>query len=192
MHRLIELQPGEKIEFIVRRHWLIFALNLAIPLVMVGAFGLVSQLAKAIIPELGQAPYYNIFLLVISAVLLFSWLLMLIIWIDYYFDIWVVTNQRLIDVDQIGLFNRKTAELNLRHVQDVSVYQQGFLQTTFGFGSINIQSAGTVVKFNFDKAPDPHGIESRILELYNAAIKNDPTEGDVAENTQAPRPAQPA
>ena len=191
MHNLINLQENERVEFILRRHWIVFVLNLLVPLVLVLAYGLIAQVLIVAFPNITHAPYSNLGLLVTSAVMLFAWLLMLATWIDFYFDVWIVTNQRLVDIDQIGLFNRKTAELNYRHMQDVSVYQQGFLQTTFNYGSINIQSAGTVVKFNFDKAANPHEIEAKMLELYNSAMKRGGQADDVDVPSTAEAPTAP-
>ena len=74
--------------------------------------------------------------------LLVVWLALAIIWTNYYLDLWLVTDKRLISVDQTGLFYREVTTLPFANVQDVTIEQRGILQTLLNFGTLTVQTAG--------------------------------------------------
>ena len=63
-------------------------------------------------------------------------------WLEYWLDAWIVTNFRLIDINQIGLFRREHSEIPLSRIQDISIETNGVLATFLGYGNIRIQTAG--------------------------------------------------
>ena len=88
--------------------------------------------------------------------------------LDWYLDIWVVTDERIIDIDQSGVFGREMHELQLANLQDVTVQVRGILATLLGFGTISVQSAGAKSQFEFAGLPRPSDVAKRILELAEA------------------------
>jgi len=64
------------------------------------------------------------------------------LWIDYYLDMWILTDKRLIDIEQTGLFQREVSEIPLFRIQDMTVSISGFLATFLKFGTIAVQTAG--------------------------------------------------
>ena len=46
---------------------------------------------------------------------------------DYYLDTWIVTTERIISIEQKGLFERTASELDLISVQDATAEVHGFL-----------------------------------------------------------------
>lgn len=103
--------------------------------------------------------------LLLSIFELFVLLLFYSAFMDWYLDIWVVTDERIIDVNQSGVFAREIAELQHGKIQDVSVEQKGFFATVFGYGRIHVQTAGESIKFEFDGIPKPNDVARHILEL---------------------------
>lgn len=90
-------------------------------------------------------------------------------WLDFYFDIDIVTNRRVVDVNQNGLFSREISELSLEDVEDVSVHYQGILPTLFNYGDILIQTAGTQSNFMFHNIRSPRDVASIIVDLSEQA-----------------------
>lgn len=88
---------------------------------------------------------------------------------DWYLDIWVVTDERIVDVNQSGVFGRAIAELQLAKVQDVAIEQKGLFATLFDYGRIRVQSAGEKVEFEFQGIARPNAIQKHIIEL----VQND-------------------
>lgn len=83
----------------------------------------------------------------------------------------VLTNQHIVDVDQIGLFNRSVSTLRLEEIQDITASTNGLLQHLFGYGTIIIQTAGERENFVFDFVPNPYTVEHKILETRKKYFK---------------------
>ncbi len=77
----------------------------------------------------------------------------------------VVTNQHIVDIDQMGLFNRTVSTLRLEEIQDISASVKGPVQTFFQYGTILIQTAGERENFVFDYVPNPYELEHYVLEI---------------------------
>ena len=103
---------------------------------------------------------------------LFSVIFIAVAWLDFYFDINIVTNRRVVDVNQNGLFNREISELSLEDVEDVSVHYRGILPTFFNYGEIVIQTAGTQSNFAFHDIRNPRDVASIIVDLSEQAKRN--------------------
>ena len=112
--------------------------------------------------------------------LLYSlWLLLVIIfltvkWTKYYLDVWFITNIRLVDVEQVGLFSRKVKSLRLERVQDISVEIRGFIATMLSFGDIHVQTAGASRKIILFQAKDPYEVKKDISTVIEEISKNKP------------------
>ncbi len=105
---------------------------------------------------------------------LFVLALFLTQFVDYYLDVWVVTNERVIDIQQQGLFKRTVSELDLDRVQDASSNLQGVFSTFFNYGDVEIQSAGAESKFSFKDIPQPHKVRTELLKW----VGHDPYDPD--------------
>jgi uncharacterized membrane protein YdbT with pleckstrin-like domain len=92
------------------------------------------------------------------------WIVAFTAFIDYYLDFWVVTNDRIINVEQ-RLFSRTISELDLFKIQDVTGQSKGFLETMFDYGNVYVQTAGATERFNFEEVPGPREVASRIIAL---------------------------
>lgn len=84
----------------------------------------------------------------------------------------VITNKHVVDVDQIGLFNREVSTLRLEEIQDVTAKVNGPLQTMLGYGTLIIQTAGERENFVFDYVPEPYKLENYIIELRSKYYGN--------------------
>lgn len=94
------------------------------------------------------------------------------IWVSWYYSVYIVTNQRLIDVRQKGFFNRRVAEYSLDKVQNVSYHIKGLQAVVFKFGDITAQTyVGDLVMEYIYK---PVQIHSRIIDVMRAAGHSTP------------------
>jgi len=57
-------------------------------------------------------------------------------WIGWYYTVYIVTNERIIEVKQKGFFKRKVNEWQLDGIQNVNYEIGGFQAVLFGFGDI--------------------------------------------------------
>src|SRR5688572_1534757 len=120
---MIELLEGEKIILATRKHWLVAVIEAGFLLVL-GTMPLVVLIVLAVIsPDiwLPIAEYWEFVIFYTTACFLFSWLMFYIAWTNYYLDVFLVTNKRVIDIEQFGLFSRDVVELRLEDIQDIKV-----------------------------------------------------------------------
>src|SRR5690606_29082327 len=100
---------------------------------------------------------------------------------DFYMDILIVTNQRVVDIEQRQVFSRPIAELDLRDVQDVNSDVTGFWHTLFGYGTVLVQTAGTNPNFESHFLRNPREIASIIADLSQQAKE------DIDQSKRHPR-----
>ncbi len=100
-----------------------------------------------------------------SAFFLFVWLFLFQNFMDYYLDVWIVTNKRILNIEQTGLFIRTVSELHLYRVQDVTSTVKGVAETLLDYGDVEIQTAGEKTRFVFEQIPHPTIISKSILDL---------------------------
>jgi len=165
-------QPDEKIVLVLHRHWLpfvgeVFRLTMlaAIPAVLLWA-GL--KLAERSIDQTGVG-----FAAIVFGFALYYLLLVTILygfWLDYYLDVFVVTNKRLVDIEQRGLLSRTIAEQPLYRIQDVTSEVNGMLAHLFRYGNVYVQSAGEKVRFYFEQVSHPELVVRTILSMTDASV----------------------
>jgi membrane protein YdbS with pleckstrin-like domain len=76
---------------------------------------------------------------------LFVWMGAFGVFTDYYLDKWIVTTERIIDINQKSFWSREVSSLFLHRVQNVETDISGFFNTIFGFGTVSVESAGAEV-----------------------------------------------
>ena len=112
---------------------------------------------------------------------LFMWYFLFKALADFYLDTWIVTDHRILDIHQLGLFKRDVSELRLSKIQDITVKIEGLLPTFFNYGTVIIQTAGVIPEFRFEQVPSPQQVKDRILQLYDQFIKQHPGDQEVHE-----------
>lgn len=160
---------------ILRRHWMTilrhafwFMVQMILPVGVAVAVILMTEVTidvesiTFILVILGLSLYYLFVLLFFYADL-----------IDYHLDIWVVTDRRLISIEQIGLFNRVVAQQPIEKIQDVTQEVKGKLQTLLDYGNVHIQTAGEQQRFVFEEVPKPDLVAKLILKTHDAALHAD-------------------
>jgi uncharacterized membrane protein YdbT with pleckstrin-like domain len=93
------------------------------------------------------------------------WLFAFLEFTDYYLDVWIVTNERVINIEQEGLFHRTASELHLTAIQDVTSDVQGIVRTLFDYGNVHIQTAGEKGRFIFKNIEEPEKIKEFVIRL---------------------------
>lgn len=163
--KFINQKPYEKVVLEIRRHnvtlipsIIAFILALvALPLLyFTGASLAVFQIVWSPLYTLLASAYYII-------IIVFFYVHCM----DFYLDVLILTNDRLIDVDQHSLFSRTISEMDLFQVQDVSTDIKGVFPTMFNYGTVHIQNASLQTKFTITQARNPDKLREVILDLAN-------------------------
>ncbi|MDP3953649.1 MAG: PH domain-containing protein [bacterium] len=162
------LKEGEKVLFELRRHWYVLARDSGIPIVL----ALVPLIALGLFDPLGVPEELFLPVLALAAGwFTVAWAVFFIVWTNYYLDVWIVTNMRIVDIEQFGLFSRDVSEFRLDRIQDVTVEVKGVVPTLLGFGTIQVQTAGMSREFFIYDVENPYQVKDRIIKLHDQAIK---------------------
>ena len=84
-------------------------------------------------------------------------------WISWHYSIFIVTDQRLIQITQKGLFNRSVVDIGLDKIQNINYQINGFQETVLGFGTILVQTfVGDLV---MDYIHHPQAVQEKIVKI---------------------------
>jgi uncharacterized membrane protein YdbT with pleckstrin-like domain len=175
LNKLPNSLPNETTILFLRRHWVeIFSIffHAFVMIAILGLFYFTLFLD-------GFSAFNSPILAPIIAVGTCSYLLFCLIIIisqitDYYLDTWIVTNERVIDIEHRGLFSRTMSELRLGQIQDVTSETHGFLQTFLTYGDVHIQTAAGRARFNFKKIDNPDDVKHKIIALVQEYRRKHP------------------
>lgn len=85
--------------------------------------------------------------------------------IMWYFNVLLVTDRRIVDIDFWGLLHKSVSETPLSNVQDVTHVVGGFWRVVFNFGDLYVQTAAEVPRIDFKDIPKPDLAHKKIAEL---------------------------
>lgn len=172
MHTLFPgQQSNERIYIVVRQHWIYLVQKLGFWLIFVIAFLLYKRYVPEMIPQLFTGEWGQVTRLFEQVYGLFLLLVVFLIWVFYYLNMQVITNLRIVDMDQRGLFHHEVSELHIDKIEDVTTKIRGFFGTLFDYGYVYVQTAAAVDQFEFENVPHPARIEKLILDLYEQRSK---------------------
>jgi hypothetical protein len=155
MLQLENLRPGEKVEMVIRRHWIVF--------VMLWVYALLWLFVNIILYSLfWNQLILNIFTIIyLSAFIVF----MYIEWINHELDMYVITNNRIIWIEQVWFLNREVAQCALVDVQEVNSKTKWFFANMLNYGDLTIQTAWNASNFHMSYTPDPLQIARKVLNI---------------------------
>jgi len=162
-------RENEEVLRIIHRHWF----NIFLQYVGIGCTTLLLIVIFSVLPQSASLssdilpPAFLAFLL--NTFLLFIWLYAFLVWVDYYFDVWIITSQRIVNIEQKGLFNREVSELQFSRIQDVTSVVDGFIPTILNFGDVYVQTAAEEERFVFRQIPDPYTIKDMVMRLSRSS-----------------------
>lgn len=162
--------PNEKVYVLVRAHWitnlgwflrnLILSLLPFIVLTLLENFGIkidISFISNKALTIIGLLYYSFIFTSIVSN------------FIDWYFDPFIVTDQRIMDYDYKPYGNYSVSEISLQDIQDVKERSSGLLGDIFDFGNVYVYSASDASEMLCKNVPSPTKVRDIITDLSNVA-----------------------
>ncbi|MDD5251549.1 MAG: PH domain-containing protein [Patescibacteria group bacterium] len=158
--------PEEKVVFVMRRHPVSLVGDLTFQFILgvmpVGVYVAIGRFAPVWLTDPVIQPVLTI---VASGYYLCYWLFLMLTFTDYYLDYVLITTERIVHVEQRGLFSRMVSELDISRVQDVTSDSHGIVAFVFGYGTVLVQTAGEQEKFIFEQIPHAEKVRERILDL---------------------------
>lgn len=122
----------ETVLYVFHRHPVVMRVGLVF-----GMLGpLIGVIPAAIKPDLG----FGFFFGGLAAGCMLGLLIFAPSWIGWHFSVFIITDQRFIQITQKGLFHRAIADLGLQQIQSVNSEVNGLQETLLGFGTIKMQT----------------------------------------------------
>ncbi|MBI4096782.1 MAG: hypothetical protein HY425_03650 [Candidatus Levybacteria bacterium] len=149
-------KPDEKIILLLRAHfitniaWIIVSLVLIILPVIILFF--LPRLGVNFLSSSQAIRFTGIYVLFYSLIV-FSYIL--INFLHWFYNVFLVTTQRVVDIDYSDIVVHNIAVTNLEHIEDVNYTQSGFIPTIFNYGSLFVQTAGNERNFEALSIPRP-------------------------------------
>lgn len=170
---MIDLHPNEKVLLTIRRHWFVF-LKEIIALIFAFLLPILFIIFSDFFYQEGGEIFSKSQITVVLTFLSFAWLLILwmiffIIFTNYYLDVLIVTNQRIIDVEQIGLFARDIATAPLEAVQDIKIEILGIIATALNYGNLYLQTAASDKEIVILGIKNPEYVKKLIMSTYQSS-----------------------
>lgn len=171
----IQLEPNEKVLATVRKHWFIitvemlgilfFALIPLFLLIVVAFLPLSFDLANLFVDYSAEVVF------MMAAWLLLSAIAGVAVWTHYFLDLWVITDRRIIVIDQVHFFNRKVSNFRLERLQDIKVTVKGIIPTLLNYGTVRAQTASAAESnFTSPGLPAPRELQSLIQTAMDARL----------------------
>lgn len=133
--------------------WLFLFLGLGLTLKYFGASGITS-IAIAVVALIGGLYSF------------YQWF----IWNN---GTYIITNQRVIRIEQLSLFNRQISEAELDRIQEISTEIKGPIHTMFNFGTVRIQTASSTGKVDLVDVTNPYDIQQEIVRVQRQLVEGD-------------------
>lgn len=173
----IKLETDEEVIRIIYKHWFIILSQTVISVLMALLPLLLWWLLTQPFITAELALDINLYAYGSEMLFLFFWWLLMIflslahVYTNYYLDIWVVTNRRIIVIDQVSLFKRTIGSFRYERLQDISVEIDGVIPTFLDFGTIRATTASGNEAFHTDLLPHPRDIKSLVLTTADARMR---------------------
>jgi uncharacterized membrane protein YdbT with pleckstrin-like domain len=191
---MIEIDPTEEVIRVVRKHWFVlvsqgffYLLMLIIPfVVLVVLFELPLFTTVSL-----SGPTLTLSVFVAFVWLYLLWNAMFLTLTDYLLDVLVITDRRIFEIEQHGLFGRESSTFRIDRIQDVTVEVKGIVATFLNFGDIHIHTAGEGHDFTGKMMKDPYGVKKQINEAIDHWTRES-RNVTIAEPGQTPPETTPA
>lgn len=163
--RFVEQEHDETIELFLRRHW--------VTNVRWIFFSLLAFVLPVILLQIDQLTGVNFVALVPLNILiegLILWYMLILAYaiesfLHWYFNVYIITNIHLIDINFETLLNRSIVEAGLENVESASSKISGIVRSLFNYGDVVVQTAAESQQITFDAVPNPDFVTDRINDL---------------------------
>jgi hypothetical protein len=154
----------EELLFVFRKHPIVMRKGLVVGLLAI----LLSTVPSLIKPE------YVILFGGLGLGFVLCFLIILPSWITWFYSVYIITDKRLLQISQKGLWSRSVVDISLNQIQMVNYDVSGFNETVLGFGTIMMQTfVGDLV---IHEVHHPEKIQQKILGVLRekGIITNSP------------------
>lgn len=151
--------PEEQVYLILRRHPLTNVKWQLVVMVMLFVPGVLPFFPLlSFMPDRFQLIAVVFWYLVTTAFFLEEFLM-------WFFNVNIITNERVVDVNFSNLVYREISEADLDQIQDITVRVGSVIRTVAGYGDVLIQTASETQRINFEAVPNPDRVAKVLRDL---------------------------
>lgn len=175
---LAEQNKGEEIFILLRRHiftnfvWVVLSIfAILFPPIIILLVSTVGDETLSVFPLFESIPASQLLYLVLvwySAIFTY----MFTKFIDWFYNIYLITNERVLDYDYFPLVSYKISEARLDNIEDATQDSIGFFPALFHYGDVFVQTAGQSREFDFNAVPDPAWVRDKLMDLVDIKLSN--------------------
>ena len=162
----------EKIILLLRKHWLT-----NVRWILMGIVLTLVPIPFVYFPVLNFLPERFLVVTVLFWYLVTS-AFVLEKFLSWFFNVYIVTDERVFDVDFYNLVDRDISDANIEDIQDVTSSIRGAIRTSFDYGDIFIQTSAEVPELDFEAVPHPDEV-AKILRDLRVEEEQEKLEGRV-------------
>ena len=96
----------------------------------------------------------------------------------WFFDVLIVTDERIIDVDYYDLVSKEITDASIDKIQDVTYKVSGVAKTVIDYGDVLVQTASEIPNIDFIAVPKP-AVVVKILQNLRAEEETEKIEGRI-------------
>jgi membrane protein YdbS with pleckstrin-like domain len=85
--------------------------------------------------------------------------------IGWYFNIYIVTNERIVDIDFINLLVKRFSQAELSRIQNITYSSSGIMATFFNYGNVIVETAGETPNIECTSVPNPDKVVEQIRSV---------------------------
>lgn len=86
--------------------------------------------------------------------------------LSYFFNVGIITNHRVIDMDFHAVIYKEVTEARITKVEDITAKSGGYVASLFNFGNVFVQTAGNELNIEFTNVPR----SSDVVKIINSVI----------------------
>lgn len=87
------------------------------------------------------------------------------VFLTWFFYVFIITDERIIDVDFMSLIYKKVTVAKIDNIEDISAVTGGAIRSIFNFGTVDVQTASANAKISFEDVPQPGKVKQLLNEL---------------------------
>lgn len=85
--------------------------------------------------------------------------------LSWFYNVYIITDERVIDVDFISLIYKNISAAKLDNIEDITATTSGAFAAIFNYGTVKVQTAAEVTEFEFANVPQPAKVTTLLNEL---------------------------
>ena len=85
--------------------------------------------------------------------------------LNWYYSVFIVTNERVVDIDFVNLLHRVVSYATLNHIEEPTMVAGGFIRSWFRYGDVSVATAAEFPAIEARAVPYPDKVIRVISEL---------------------------